>query len=168
MAYNLTEWEFSHVEANERTYPQPEEGARWLKIEDAAYSEDEAKYVIKVLDLTNEARFTLSYWPKRVNKVTGELENNDQSIGTLTTLGRALFFGSGVTVPSVNDIIGGVVVGQVKLSKPNESGRRYPRVYEFAPVPKDMADGFSDIDQYYEGKEIIEDDEEPYEEPAEE
>ena len=159
MAYNinLTEWEFSHaVAADKPVFPTAEAGDRYLKIIEAAYIPEDSKYLIRVQDLTNNARFPLTYWMKSIVKGTTELTTNDNSVRTLTSLGNALFFGQGVTVPFPDDIVGGVVIGRVKLvPDKDDPTKKYPRVYEFFPVPQDIA-LIADIDQYWVGRELEE------------
>lgn len=118
-------------------------GLRTVKISDCSYDPETTAYKLKVEDLETGVRFQLSYWlTKAVEKVvdgvkvrTDEVEPNKTSNGTLASLFRALYGDEydpardGILAPG--DVIGRVVVADVKLGKPSPSGIQYPRVYEY-------------------------------------
>ena len=157
MAFKTTEWELS----NKVVVKQPVEyGLRYLIIDDAKYTETEKisrtgtpyidkAYKLYVTDLTNKASFTLTYWIESWNKEYTERVESTRDIGTLNSLGEALA-GINIGIPNPQDVIGGVVMAELKPSQPDESGRVYARCYKFSPVPGDIA-ACASIDQYYVG-----------------
>lgn len=147
MAFKNTQWELSDkVASPSQTI---EFGLRYLFIENATYDAEKKEYKIYVKDLTNEATYSLTYWLEGWNKDKTARVDNQTSIGTLNTLGEALA-GVNIGIPNPQDIIGGVVLADVKESKPNEQGRTYARVFEFKTVPGDIA-ALANIEQYYDG-----------------
>jgi hypothetical protein len=144
MVFKVTEWEFSNV-VDATTIPV-QEGAQYLSITDVIYRADQDEYTLYVKSLQNDAEFTLRYWLTARDQ-GGALIPNSKSRGTLVSLGIALA-GEPIGIPNPVDIIGGVVLADVTLSKPNDKGAQYPRVYSFQAVPEDIAI-LSSIDQYY-------------------
>lgn len=143
--YKITEWAFSKVE--KPVYGCPPDGPAYLKIEDAHFEESNMTYKMKMFDYNSEMSFELTYW--LLKKDSGQ--PNRMSEGTLISLGEALF-GRPVGIPHPQDIVGGVVVGELKASvTEDEAGnvKRWPRCYKFGPVPKNIVDSFGDIKQYY-------------------
>ena len=148
MAYKITNWEYSDDDCTveETKYMTP--GVKYLLIENATYNPDNAEYRLKVCNSEDSAeKATLIYWLNGMDS-NGNIIKNTQNRGTLHTLGTALF-GLDVGIPSPNDVVGGIVKAEVSLSKPNEKGVQYPRVYKFEPVPEDIA-ACATIEQYYE------------------
>jgi len=158
MAFKTTEWELS----SKVVTSQPiEYGPRYLIIDNATYTETEKvskygiqyiekTYRITVTDLTNKANFSLTYWPEGWNKEYTARVDNERDIGTLNTLGEALA-GMNIGIPNPQDIIGGVVLANLKESTPDpQTGKTYARCYKFEPVPGDIA-ALANIDQYYIG-----------------
>lgn len=146
MGFKTTEWELS---TKVMTAQPIEYGQRYLFIDNATYDEEKKMYKIFVTDLTNKATFSLSYWLEGWNKEKTERVDNQVSIGTLNTLGEALA-GINIGVPNPQDIIGGVVMAELKPSQADENGKVYARCYKFSPVPGDIA-ALASIDQYYIG-----------------
>jgi len=162
MKYTLKDWEFSNTEMPEepenKGFKMPKEGDWYLQILDAIYDRSQGKYIIKVYDLNNEVEFTLTYFMMNKNG-----EKNYFSFQTLKSLGQAIFFGADITIPNPDDIRGAAVMGRVKLKEvknedePEKPPKKFARIYEFFPVPEDIAEGFGkhdedgNIAQYYEG-----------------
>jgi len=146
MAFKNTDWELSSKVVTQSN--KVEFGKRYVFIENATYDSERAEYKLFVKDLVNDARFSLTYWLTSLDK-NNQVVDNTSTIGTLNTLGMALA-GVNIGVPNPQDIIGGVVLADVKESRPNAEGKTYARVYTFSAVPGDIA-ALADIDQYYEG-----------------
>lgn len=146
MAYKITEWEYSK-EVEKSSIPV-EEGARFVKINDAQFLPDTKEYHLTVEDLSNGAEFTLRYWLNGTDK-NGNITSNAQSRGTLISLGKALF-GMPVGIPAPSDVVGGVVVAEVVLKESPTSGAKFPRVYKFSPATEEVVSGYSSIEQYSE------------------
>lgn len=160
MAYTLNDWSLAHDEMPEEPenngFKSPVEGDWYLQILDAVYDASTGKYIIKFYDCNNELQFTMTYFLNR--KEGGK---NFYTYKTLKSLADALFFGADLTIPNPADIIGTVVIGRVTLTKPKEDdpeARRYARIFEYFPVPQNVAedlgkkDADGNIAQYYEGR----------------
>lgn len=148
MAFKNMEWEFSNEV--ERAYVEPEAGLRYLYITDAKYDPNLRQYDIFVSDMHNEAEFRLRYWVDAIDKSTGQFKPDYKQRANLIRLGKAL---AGpdmqIGIPNPLSIIGGIVKAEVELA-PNKDGTRFfPRVVEYYPVEKDIAD-LAGIEQYYE------------------
>ena len=152
MAFKITPWGLSN-EVEEITVPI-EAGEHDLYITSASYDDSEPAnpvYKIGLKSLQTNAEFTQAYWLNSTDKDTGAITKNKQARGTLITLGKALF-GVEVGIPHPNDIIDGVVHAEVKMSKPNDKGKSYARIYQYEPVPQEIA-MIAGIEQYYIGME---------------
>ena len=152
MAFKITPWGLSN-EVEEITVPI-EAGEHDLYITSASYDESEPSnpiYKIGLKSLQTNAEFSQAYWLNTTDKDTGAIIKNKQARGTLITLGKALF-GVEVGIPHPNDIIDGVVHAEVKMSKPNDKGKSYARIYQYEPVPQEIA-LIAGIEQYYIGME---------------
>lgn len=149
--YTITKWKYSDTHA-ESKFKDPVEGVTYLKITSAMMDEEKSIYKLIVDDLCNDLSMSLSYFVESVDNDTGDLKPNNMAIGTLESLGTALF-AQNVGMPNPVDVVGGVVKGEVKLSngKANAEGkvRQWPRVYKFEPVPRSIKEGFADIEQYF-------------------
>ena len=148
MAISITHWELSDRIA-EGAIP-PEEGLRTLQIKAVKYDRDADTYAVTVQDLGNKATFTLTYWLSNVDE-NGVRTANNPALGTIHSLNYALTGLSNIGPLMEEDIKGGVVIGEVKMSNPNAKGRQYARVFHFDPVPEDVA-VLSEIDQYWVGR----------------
>lgn len=148
MAISITHWELSDRVA-EGTVP-PEEGMRTLQIKGVRYDKDADTYMVTVYDLGNKATFTLTYWLSNLDE-NGVRTQNNPALGTIHSLNYALTGLTGIGPLMEEDIKGGVVKGEVKLSKPNANGKQFARVYHFEPVEEDVA-LLSEIDQYWVGR----------------
>ena len=150
MAFNNIEWEFSDVKAEERTFPRPEEGDRYLKIIDAVYDDNDRRYTITVFDLGNEAQYSLSYWLDTSDFETNNIVPNVAHRNALVSLGHALA-GKDIGIPNPDAIRGGVVLAHVTLkASKKDPEKKYARVFKYDPVDEDMA-VLADIEQYYNG-----------------
>lgn len=141
--YKITQWEYSSVK--KQVFGCPPDGPAYLKIEDAWFDDDERIYRMTMHDLGSDLTFDLSYW---LTKKDGT--PNRSAEGTLISLGESLY-GQEVGIPNPVDIVGGVVVGDIKSSETSDEAgnvRRWPRCYKFSPVPKDIAVSYADIAQY--------------------
>lgn len=145
MAFKKTEWEYSNVVDN--TQIPVQSGHQYLFIKDARYNKDDTEFILTVQSLSNEAEFTLRYWLTARDQ-NGAIVPNSKARGTLVSLGTALA-GEPIGIPNPVDIVGGVVLAEIVMSKPNDKGATYPRVYAFQPVPDEIALGFATIEQYY-------------------
>ena len=163
MAYNITSWALSDIPPDEIKDGQnanvfTKEGMTTVKILDAVYHDNTAEkesdrntYKVKIECIEGGpdagASATLTYWLKE----KGSQKYSAKTLGTLKSLGVAIFgeeFKSDVPMPG--DIIGGVVMANINLSKPDSMGRVFTRVYNWSAASQDFL-GFSDIDQYYRG-----------------
>ena len=159
MAYKQTAWEFSEEVEKPEEYELPEEGLRNLYIKDAKYDDEtdpRGKYTITFTDIGGEHNidFRVNYRLFTFDKNTNVRKPNNRARGTLISLNKALF-DSDVGIPYPGDIIGGVVVGEVEhMSFTGNDGkaRTIATVRRFDPVGPDMT-VFSEIDQYYIGRE---------------
>lgn len=143
MAFKTTEWKYSNEIAAEDI--PVKEGLQYLQILSARHEDDSDVYTLFLKSLTNDAEFSVRYW--LTSAEDGVPIPNARSRGTLISLGKALA-GFPIGIPNPVDIVGGVVQADVRMSKPTPSGGTYPRIYQFSPVPIDIALGFSSIEQY--------------------
>lgn len=149
MAISITHWELSDRIA-EDSIPV-EEGLRTLQIRGARYDPDSDTYIVTFKDLGNKALFTITYWLSNLEQDGVTRTPNNMSLGTIHSMNYALTGLKGIAPLKEEDIKGGVVIGDVKFSKPNANGKTFPRIYHFEPVPEDVA-VLSEIDQYWEGR----------------
>lgn len=152
MAFNNKPWEYSDVR-EEKTFVMPEEGDRYLKIIDATYDEDDQRYTLTVVDLGNEARYSLSYWLFTADPETNNIIPNVTQRNTLVSLGRALA-GKDIGIPNYESVIGGVVLAHIVLkASKKDPEKKYARCFKFDPVDEEMA-VLADIEQYYVGAKV--------------
>lgn len=142
MVFKTTEWKYSNEVAAEDIPVR--EGPQYLQILNARHEEDSDVYTLFLKSLTNDAEFSVRYW--LTSAEDGVPVPNSKARGTLISLGKALA-GFPIGIPNPMDIIGGVVQADVKMSKPS-NGNTYPRIYQFSPVPMEVALSFSSIEQY--------------------
>lgn len=145
MAFEQHEWALSGITVSTET-PQVEAGLQYLKVLDASYDENNARYRIRFQSLANDAEFSLMFFfaSKDDDSLPPKLTNRKQ-MGTVASLGEALA-GCNIGIPNPADIIGGVVMANIALRESN--GKTYANTYKFEPVPKEVAGSFADIDQY--------------------
>jgi hypothetical protein len=163
MEYKITKWALSDIPSEEikdgkNANVFSKEGLTTLKILGADYQDGTAEklsdrytYRIRVECIEGGpdagVQASLTYWLKEKNSPM----YSAKTLGTLRSLGRAIFGDSFKDdVPMPDDIIGAVVMGNISLSKPDQMGRVFPRVYEWSMASQDFI-GFSDIDQEYRG-----------------
>lgn len=162
MAYKQTQWEFSEEVETPDEFELPEEGTRPLYIRGAKYDDENdprGKYTIEFTDIGGEhnIEFKVNYRLFSFDKNTNVRKPNNRARGTLISLNKALF-DMNVGIPFPDDIVGGVVSGEVEhMTFTGDDGklRTIPTVRRFDPVESDMM-VFSEIDQYYVGKEYEE------------
>lgn len=134
-----------------------ENGLYTCKIIDAKYIDEfaaEKKTDIDTYKVTLECieagehageRATLTYFVKNENRTM----YNANTLGIMKSLGKALFSeqfkGS---IPAPKNIIGGVVVAEVKMGNPDKNGVRWPKVFHYQSASSDFAI-FSEIKQYW-------------------
>lgn len=137
MTFKETIWAYS----NETATPSVEEGPRNLLIKSATFDNSEKRYTITFEDLALEIPFTVSY---KLNKADadGNIIPNPLTRDTLISLGTALA-GRPIGIPNPTDIVGGVVVGNVRIKG------RYINIYTYDSVSENLA-AFSEIEQYFE------------------
>lgn len=168
MEYDVPTWELSNINpddiegGNNNMILFKEPGLYTVKIVDCHYHDEFTAPKPKLIDtygLTIEcvdegqslgARGNLTYWVKNAERT----KFSENTLGTLRSLGKALFgddFSQMIPAPAA--VKGGVVVAEIKLSNPDALGRMYPKVYHWMAASKDAVETYSDIKQYYRGKE---------------
>ena len=141
MAFKQTQWAKSTVTAE--GYPKLEEGEQYLKIKEATYDDttdpENPFYQIVMDNVETGARGWFKYW------TSGNGKSARSHRGAYISLGKAL---AGVEIgePWPDDIVGGVVVADVKFTD-----QGYPRCYHFSAAPQEIVETYSDIDQYFDG-----------------
>lgn len=134
-------WEYTKPLELEAASAPIETGLRTLKIDNAFYDPEKYQYTLEVEDIENGSKFSLRYWLQNVEKeitngmVFEKLTPNKTSNGTMCSLGKALYGDDydperdGILAPV--DVLGRVVIADVKLGKPAANGVQYPRVYRY-------------------------------------
>ena len=146
MAFQITEWEFSDDVETDTPIP---DGVRAAHIDNAFYDPAKYTYNMELTDLELFGTCKLTYWRYSANQKTGKLEKSKTTVGTLNSLGKAIFGPDmQVGVPAPADICGAVVIADIKNKTSETSGRTYPRCYHFMPANTSMK-GYSEIEQYY-------------------
>lgn len=165
MAFKTSNWALSNVSVQAAgDYIAPIEGLQYVKIVGASYDENNARYRIDLLSLANNAEFSLTYFfsSKDDESIPPKLTNRKQ-MGVVASVGVALA-GTNIGIPNPDDIVGGVALADVSLREYN--GKMYPSIWHYDPAPKEVVEGFADIEQYY-APEEGESEEGPAEEAAE-
>jgi len=143
MTFESKDWEFSNM-STETEFVQPEAGDQYLYIESASYDPDSAHMDINFRSLGNGAEFRIRYF-----MLTKNGNQNGFTGRVLRTLGKAVNNEDKVLAPS--DIEGAVVRANVMFTTPKEEGgKSYPKIEEFLPVSKDLAEFSGKPDQYFE------------------
>ncbi|MBQ1293251.1 MAG: hypothetical protein IIY21_04390 [Clostridiales bacterium] len=162
--YKITDWELTNIPDEEIDHGDSanktfvEGGLKTVKITSAVYinkdaaekesEQDTYRLTIECLEggLDAGAKATLTYWLK--NKDRGTYNSN--VLGTMKSLGKAVFGNAfSGSVPAPSDIVGAVVMADIKFGKPNANGQSFPRVYQWSPAPQEFG-VFSDLSaQYY-------------------
>lgn len=148
MAFKNSTWALSNIAVNAPgAYIAPEAGQQYLKITDASYDENNARYRVDLLSLANNAEFSQTYFfsAKDDESFPPKLSNKKQ-MGIVASIGTSLA-GSNIGIPNPADIVGGVVLADVKMDAYN--GKVRPKIWVFEPVPQDIALSYADIEQYY-------------------
>lgn len=162
MSYVITKWDLSDIPSeqikdsnNVGGFSEP--GLKTVKILDVRYLGPTAekpterntyKVTIECIEGGSDvgARANLTYWLK--DKDTNLI--NAKTLGTMQSLGKAIF-GKDFpdrTVPNPADIIGAVVMADINLSKPDDLGRVFTRVFRYEQASSDFS-AFSEIEQSY-------------------
>jgi len=141
-----TPWKFSNEEPVDE-FIQPEEGPQYIQITKAEVSADELHYILRFKSLMNDASLSLRYFLFATNE-DGELIPDSKQRRTLVSLKRAIYGPDAVGLPNPVDIVGSVVEADVKLSKPNDKGYVYPRIYNYKPAPQSIVEAFGLEGQY--------------------
>lgn len=150
MAYSITQWEYS--DATEVSEDRIPEGWRTIKILSATKFEDPNGDVVKdrfnmmIEDVQTKATSPLGYFLMKRDG-DGNPVKNGYSLGTLRTLGQALF--DQKVIPAPQDVVGGVVRAEVKYNTSKTTGRQYLNIYTFAPAEETYVLSYSDIEQFY-------------------
>lgn len=150
--YKITHWEGSDWK---------EEKPNWLgvgeydlRIKDCILDSQTDCYTIYVEDVQSDQQGRFSYY---IRSRDGSI--NSRSVGTLISLGKALF-GEVVGVPHFEDVIHGVVHAKIEAGKEyqKQDGTigNYTAIYHFDPVSEEVlelvrASGVPTIEQYTEG-----------------
>ena len=121
MAFKITKWEFSDDVETDTPIP---EGLRAVHIDNAFYDPEKYTYNMELTDLELFETFKLTYWLYSANQKTGKLEKSKTTVGTLNSLGKAIFGPDmQVGVPAPADICGAVVSAAIKHKTSETSGR---------------------------------------------
>ena len=147
--FEITQWELSSLTATGEGTPLTP-GIHHLYVEDAMYNPENGQYSLTLSSLDRDGERSSLRW--YVYNQDGTV--NNRSVGTLNTLTEALTgVRKGVLLPK--DVMHGLVLAEVKLSKPKEYNgemRQYPQVYEFSAVTRSYLDAAADavvtIDQF--------------------
>ncbi len=154
MAFKQTQWELSDITVDpdaENNFIDPEPGLQYLVIKDAQFTAENARYKITFESLTNSAEVRVTYFFADKNDVNVPPAcTNKKQMGCVASLGKALA-GVNINIPAPQDIIGGVVMADVQVDEVEKDGkiRKYPKIWKYEPVPKEIALSYSDIEQYY-------------------
>lgn len=154
--YNLREWEHAHDEMpeNDGGFRLPEEGQRYLFIKEATFDKSTKKYTITFVDLDDGLEFRQYYGLEKAGP-NGAPKKNYLSYKALNTLTEALFHGAGITLACAEDMVGGVVVGDVKHNKDKkDETKTYANINEYLPAPPEYVEDYSQINQYFAGMDI--------------
>lgn len=146
MAFKQTQWALSNMKVSVTgDYIPPEEGLQYLKILSASYDETNARYKVELQSLANSAEFSQMYFfsSKDDDSIPPKLTNRKQ-MGCVASIGVALS-GENIGIPNPENIVGGVVLAEVKLDEYN--GKVRPKIWKYDPVPQAIIDGFADIEQ---------------------
>ena len=140
---NITQWEGSEAKGNE--YEVPEEGPAYCLITNATYDKSTFEYRLYMHNLnTDKDMMSFRYTMKKAGQ-DGTIEPNHYSEGTLISLGKAVF-GQKVGVPFPTDIIGAVVIANIKHREYN--GKTYASIYTFDAVPAEIVRSYGQIVQF--------------------
>lgn len=153
MVFKQTAWQFSDEEKKDTEFKLPEEGDRYVIIDDATYDEETHQYRIWMTDIGNDAKFRVKYNVDKLSKDTGNYEPNLTARGVLVTLNQAIF-GAEKGIPYPEDIKGAVAQAEVKHSKfKGDDGveRTYVNIWKYKPVEYDIVLSYGSIEQYYIG-----------------
>lgn len=162
--YKIDKWDLYDIPEDQIEAEQPsqfkyftEPGLYTCKIIEAKYIDEfaaEKKTLVDTYNIILEcieagpsagARANLTYFVKNENRTM----YNPNTLGTMRSLGKALFSEQFTgSIPAPSNIIGGVVVAEVKIGNPNKDGKRWPKVYHYQSASSDFA-LFSDIKQYF-------------------
>lgn len=154
--YNIPDEQIERGQSSEYKY-FTEGGLCAVKIIDAKYYDEysaEKDTLVDTYSITIEgiqdgpnagARAKLTYFVK--NKERTKFSEN--TLGTMRSLGKAMFSDQfNGMIPAPKNIVGGVVVAEIKMTSPDSLGRVYPKVYHWQSASKEFA-VFSDIKQYF-------------------
>ena len=151
MAYKITPWEYSNTVIEDEA--QFTDGPKTIKILEAQFFDslqDEKirntyKLQVECIEegVSCGARATLTYWLK--DSKTGQ--DNKNTLGTLSSLGQAIFGEDFKGLPAPCDIKGAVCIADIRM-KTADTGRSFPRVYRFLSASEDFS-VYSDIEQYF-------------------
>ncbi len=143
MTFESTDWEYSNM-STETEFAQPEAGDQYLYIDSAVYDPDNARMDINFKSLSNGAEFRVRYF-----MLTKNGNQNGFTGRVLRSLGKAINNEDKVLAPC--DIEKAVVRANVMFTAPKEEGgKAYPKIEEFLPVSKDLAEYSGRPDQYFE------------------
>lgn len=152
MAYGLNTWMLSDEVEVKKEYAKPIEGKQPLYIIDASFNAEKMEYKIKFQSLENDAEFELTYFLQSVKD--GQIVKSQWAYNVLIGLGKALFDTEAQGVPFFEDIIHGLVIGNVKMeASKKDPTKKYAKIYEYKPVDADTYEqcveaGFELRDQF--------------------
>lgn len=137
MTYTITDWIGSKwVPESHENITEP--GEYDIRILSADYDDNTSRYVLTFEDVRTKKQLTLSYWTRLPDGTM-----NNRTLGTLCSLGKALF-GENVGVPFFGDIINGIVHVDIiqgkEFTRADGTTGHYLNCYSFAPVAKSVYD----------------------------
>lgn len=145
---NDTQWAFSDEKPADE-YTKPVEGLQYLQIKKAEFNDDSSEYKLTLVSLTNNAFVNVRYWTDRVDSETGAPVPNTSARRTLISLKKALYGPDANGIPNPVDIIDCAVLADVKMSpSKTDPMKSFPRIYDYKPVPEEVAKNFGNPDQY--------------------
>lgn len=156
----ITEWKLSNMIAKN---DEPlSEGEHVLQIENAIYDDDKHTYTLVLRCVDSDQVSSVKYFLKKKDG-----SDNNSAIGTLNSLGNALFRWKdkekGIPwkgIPFMDDLLDGIVRAYVnwgdEFVRIDGSTGHYVNIYQYLPVDGETfndlkANGFKTIDQYTEG-----------------
>jgi len=147
---NLTKWAGSDIV--EKRMDIPEEGPAYCQIRRASYDKSSFKYVLNLYNLATDSDMYPFFYTMKKADASGKIGPNRYSEGTLISLGRAVF-GKEVGVPFPDDVIGAIVIANIKLREYN--GKTYASIYTFDAVPAEIVRSFGQIVQFSSDEGVI-------------
>lgn len=143
-----TAWAYSNEEPSGE-FTEPAEGLQYLQIKKAELDDSTSEYKLGLLSLTNSAYLNLRYWLDAVDQETGKPVPDPKNRRVLISLKKALYGPDAVGIPNPINIVGCVVLADVKLvAGKKDPSKKFPRIYDYKAVPEGVANDFGNPQQY--------------------